>query len=59
MTTLLGILIVLADFGLGFGPIAMVVVPVLLVLFFMTMLVRQYRRCPSNRILVVYGKVAG
>ncbi len=43
----------------NFGAMALVVVPVLLVLFFFTMLVRQYRRCPSNRILVVYGKVAG
>jgi flotillin len=32
---------------------------VLLILFVVTMMVRQYRRCPSNRILVVYGKVAG
>ena len=23
------------------------------------LLVRQYRRCPSNRVLVVYGRVAG
>ena len=43
----------------SFAPIALIVVPVLLVLFFLTMLVRQYRRCPSNRVLVVYGKVAG
>jgi flotillin len=43
----------------NFGSIAIIVVPVLLVLFFVTMLVRQYRRCPSNRVLVVYGKVAG
>ncbi|MDX1385221.1 MAG: flotillin family protein, partial [Thermoanaerobaculia bacterium] len=43
----------------SFGSITLIVVPVLLVLFFVTILVRQYRRCPSNRILVVYGKVAG
>jgi len=43
----------------NFGAIALIVVPVLLMLFFVTMLVRQYRRCPSNRILVVYGKVGG
>jgi flotillin len=42
-----------------FTTIAFVVVPVLLILFFLTMLVRQYRRCPSNRVLVVYGKVSG
>ena len=32
---------------------------VLIVAFFMALLVRQYRRCPSNRVLVVYGRVAG
>ncbi len=42
----------------GLGAVALIVVPVLLVLFFLTILVRQYRRCPSNRVLVVYGKVA-
>jgi flotillin len=43
----------------NFGAVALIVVPVLLVMFFVTMLVRQYRRCPSNRVLVVYGKVSG
>ena len=43
----------------NFGAIALIVVPVLLVLFFVTFLARQYRRCPSNRILVIYGKVTG
>ncbi|NNF08073.1 MAG: flotillin family protein, partial [Candidatus Eisenbacteria bacterium] len=49
----------IAQTGFGFGAIALIVVPVLLVLFFLSMLVRQYRRCPSNRVLVVFGKVAG
>ena len=50
----------MADIGFGgFGAVALIVVPVLLVLFFVSMLVRQYRRCPSNRVLVVYGKVTG
>lgn len=43
----------------GFSSIAVIAVPVLLFLFLVTMLVRQYRRCPSNRILVIYGKVTG
>jgi flotillin len=43
----------------GFAPIAIPGVVVLLFLFFVTMLVRQYRRCPSNRVLVVFGKVGG
>lgn len=29
----------------------------LLLLFFSILIVRQYKRCPSNRILVIYGKV--
>ena len=43
----------------SFGTIGVVATIVLLVLFVLTMLTRQYRRCPSNRVLVVYGKVAG
>ncbi len=31
----------------------------LILMSFMVMLVKQYKRCPSNRILVVYGKIAG
>ena len=41
------------------APIALIVVPLLILVFFATFLVRQYRRCPSNRVLVVYGKVSG
>ncbi len=43
----------------SYTQIAVVVVPVLLVLFFLTILVKQYRRCPSNKVLVVFGKVGG
>ncbi|CAN5743946.1 flotillin family protein [soil metagenome] len=32
---------------------------VLVFLFAMAFLIRQYKRCPSNRILVVFGKVGG
>jgi len=32
---------------------------VLVVLFFLVMVIKQYKRCSSNRILVVYGKVGG
>ncbi len=31
----------------------------LLFLFFVVFLVKQYKRCPSNRVLVIYGKVGG
>jgi flotillin len=30
---------------------------VLLVIFFVVFIIKQYKRCPSNRVLVVYGKV--
>ena len=43
----------------NFGTLGVVATIVMLVLFVLTMLTRQYRRCPSNRILVVYGKVTG
>ena len=44
---------------ISFGTLGVVGSIVLLILFIVTMLVRQYRRCPSNRVLVVYGKVRG
>lgn len=31
----------------------------LLLLFFTVFVVKQYKRCPSNRVLVIYGKVGG
>jgi flotillin len=43
----------------SFGTLGVVATIALLALFFFTLLVRQYRRCPSNRVLVVYGKVSG
>ncbi|MCJ8277233.1 MAG: SPFH domain-containing protein, partial [Bdellovibrionales bacterium] len=42
--------------GLGLMPL---LVPVLLLLFAGLFISRQYQRCPSNRILVVYGSVGG
>ena len=42
---------------MGIMPIVMV--PVLIVAFVLVIVLRQYRRCPSNRILVVYGKTRG
>ncbi len=38
---------------------ALVGVPALILFFFMIFVARQYRRCPSNKILVVYGRVSG
>ncbi len=45
--------------GVTPGPLMLVVSIVLLVAFFLAILISQYKRCPSNRILVVYGKVTG
>ena len=40
--------------------LALTVVAVAVVFFsFVMMLVKRYKRCPSNRILVIYGKVGG
>jgi len=56
-----------AQFGGASGPsqgggnamwfIGLIVGALLLFLFFSILVVRQYKRCPSNRILVVYGRV--
>ncbi|MGJ8591233.1 MAG: flotillin family protein [Aquaticitalea sp.] len=44
-------------FNLGL-PIA-VIVAILFVFVFLIVLIKRYKRCPSDRILVVYGKVGG
>ncbi|MDH3591012.1 MAG: SPFH domain-containing protein [Planctomycetota bacterium] len=41
----------------GTLTIALVASLLLLLMFFATLVLRQYKRCPSNRVLVVYGKV--
>ena len=43
--------------GLG-GPMLLIFV-VLFVLLTIIILIKRYKRCPSDRILVVYGKVGG
>ena len=50
-------LFVQGDLQLGL-PIA-VIAAILFVFLFFIILVRRYKRCPSDRILVVYGKVGG
>lgn len=45
----------LNDFGL---PLA-IIFAILFVFIFIIVLIRRYKRCPSDRILVVYGKVGG
>jgi flotillin len=50
-------LLVTQAFNLGF-PMA-VIAAVLFIFVFFIILVKRYKRCPSDRILVVYGKVGG
>lgn len=50
---------VLAQSEGGFGivgPMLFVGIPAIVVIFFLVFLSSRYKRCPSNRILVVYGK---
>jgi len=42
---------------MSFSLIALIIVPVVILLFTAIFVARQYKRCPSNRILVVYGRV--
>ena len=44
-------------FDLGL-PMALIF-GVLFIFIFLIVLIRRYKRCPSDRILVVYGKVGG
>jgi flotillin len=43
----------------GFGLPMTIIAAILFVFIFFIILVRRYKRCPSDRILVVYGKVGG
>lgn len=51
--------------GAGNGPIAanplfwlgLLAAALLVLLFFVAMVVKRYKRCPSNRVLVIYGRV--
>jgi flotillin len=45
--------------GLNLGLPMALIFGVLFIFLFLLILVRRYKRCPSDRILVVYGKVGG
>ncbi|WOD44891.1 flotillin family protein [Hwangdonia lutea] len=51
------LLIIQEGFNLGL-PMALIF-GVLFIFLFLIVLIRRYKRCPSDRILVVYGKVGG
>ncbi|MEM6458786.1 MAG: SPFH domain-containing protein [Planctomycetota bacterium] len=44
---------------LNIGPLILITVVVLVVFAAFAFVVKRYKRCPSNRILVIYGKVGG
>jgi flotillin len=41
------------------STMGLIVVPVLIIFFAAVFMSKQYKRCPSNKILVIFGKVAG
>jgi len=43
----------------GFGALPVIVFAVLAIIIIFVTLIKRYKRCPSDRILVVYGKVSG
>lgn len=45
--------------GLNLGLPMTLIFGVLFIFLFLIVLIRRYKRCPSDRILVVYGKVGG
>ncbi|MCG3174244.1 MAG: Inner membrane protein YqiK [Myxococcota bacterium] len=45
--------------GIGKFSVAVVLTVIALILFFLIFLAKQYKRCPSNRVLVIYGSFTG
>lgn len=43
----------------SFGPLPVIIFAVLAIVIIFVTLIKRYKRCPSDRILVVYGKVGG
>ncbi|WP_100613528.1 flotillin family protein [Confluentibacter citreus] len=52
-------LLITTQDAFSFGLPITIIAAVLFVFIFFIVLVRRYKRCPSDRILVVYGKVGG
>ena len=51
--------LLLVQDGLNLGLPMALIFGVLFIFLFIIVLIRRYKRCPSDRILVVYGKVGG
>lgn len=52
-------LLITTQDAFSFGLPMTIIAAILFVFIFFIILVRRYKRCPSDRILVVYGKVGG
>lgn len=52
-------LVLITQDAFSFGLPMTVIAAILFIFLFFILLVRRYKRCPSDRILVVYGKVGG
>ena len=50
---------ILWSLAVTWEPMLFIGLPVLILLSLLIFMVKRYRRCPSNRVLVVYGKVGG
>ncbi len=44
---------------LNFGVIGLIIVPILIIMSVIIFISNRYKRCPSNKIIVVYGKTWG
>ncbi|TBN03927.1 flotillin family protein [Hyunsoonleella flava] len=51
--------LLMAQESFNFGLPLALIFAVLFIFLFLIILIRRYKRCPSDRILVVYGKVGG
>src|SRR5437870_11572746 len=46
-------------FPLSWEVVTIIVVAVLILFTVLTMMISRYKRCPSNRVLVIYGQYTG
>src|SRR5205814_2019419 len=48
-----------SSFPLSWEVVTIIVVAVLILFTILMMMISRYKRCPSNRVLVIYGKYTG
>ena len=49
----------IANFAAAWEPVVFIGIPMAIVLFLALFFVSRYRRCPPDRLMVVYGKIEG